>query len=161
MTSTRLFVGNINYDARERDVEKFFKGYGRIREITLKNGFGFVVSEHFVEIDWTSRGTASELGSCGYPLQEFEDSRDAGDAVREMNGQDLMDQRWEISHHIFTRSAGSFVVGLSCPNFLFFFSFFLFFLCPCVFVFCSLSLFFSVLARLLEKVMTEREKKYQ
>ena len=40
-----MFVGNINYDARERDVEKFFKGYGRIKDITLKNGFGFVVGK--------------------------------------------------------------------------------------------------------------------
>ena len=44
MTSgTRVYVGRIAYDVRERDIEKFFKGYGRIREILLKDGFAFVV----------------------------------------------------------------------------------------------------------------------
>lgn len=41
---TRVYVGRIAYDVRERDIEKFFKGYGRIREILLKDGFAFVVS---------------------------------------------------------------------------------------------------------------------
>ena len=38
----RVYVGNIPSDARERDVERFFKGYGRIREVVIKNGYGFV-----------------------------------------------------------------------------------------------------------------------
>lgn len=42
--STRIYIGRLNYEVRERDLEKFFKGYGRIREILIKNGFGFVVS---------------------------------------------------------------------------------------------------------------------
>lgn len=41
---SRLYVGRLSDSARERDVERFFKGYGRIREIVLKNGYGFVVS---------------------------------------------------------------------------------------------------------------------
>lgn len=44
MSGTRVYVGGLSYQARERDIERFFKGYGRIREIMLKNGFGFVVS---------------------------------------------------------------------------------------------------------------------
>ena len=40
----RVFVGRIPPHARERDMEKFFRGFGRIKEINLKNGFGFVVS---------------------------------------------------------------------------------------------------------------------
>lgn len=44
MSGCRVFIGHLSPHARERDVEKFFKGYGRIREIKLKNGFGFVVS---------------------------------------------------------------------------------------------------------------------
>lgn len=49
MTSgTRIYVGRISYDVRERDIEKFFKGYGRIREILLKDGFAFVVSTEYL-----------------------------------------------------------------------------------------------------------------
>jgi len=48
MSGCRVFIGRLSPHARERDVEKFFKGYGRIREINLKNGFGFVVSLSFV-----------------------------------------------------------------------------------------------------------------
>lgn len=41
---SRLYVGRLSNHANEKDVEKFFKGYGRLKEINLKNGFGFVVS---------------------------------------------------------------------------------------------------------------------
>lgn len=41
---TRVYVGRLPYDVRERDIEKFFKGYGRIREVLMKDGFAFVVS---------------------------------------------------------------------------------------------------------------------
>ena len=40
-----MYIGNIRDDVRERDVEKFFKGFGALREITLKAGFGFVEFE--------------------------------------------------------------------------------------------------------------------
>jgi RNA recognition motif-containing protein len=35
---TRVYVGHIPYEARERDVERFFKGYGKIRDILMKRG---------------------------------------------------------------------------------------------------------------------------
>ena len=38
----RVYIGNIPANARERDLEKFFKGYGRLREVVVKNGYGFV-----------------------------------------------------------------------------------------------------------------------
>lgn len=38
-----MFVGRLSHRAGERDVERFFKGYGRIREINMKNGFAFIV----------------------------------------------------------------------------------------------------------------------
>jgi len=37
-------VGGLPYGVRERDLERFFKGYGRTRDILIKNGYGFVVS---------------------------------------------------------------------------------------------------------------------
>ncbi|XP_035224143.1 serine-arginine protein 55-like isoform X1 [Stegodyphus dumicola] len=69
--STRIYIGRLAYDVRERDLEKFFKGYGRIREILIKNGFGFV---------------------------EFDDYRDADDAVYELNGKELLGERVTIEH---------------------------------------------------------------
>ena len=45
MRGARVYIGNIRDDVRERDVEKFFKGFGALREITLKAGFGFVEFE--------------------------------------------------------------------------------------------------------------------
>ena len=41
--SCRVYVGHLPYSARERDVEKFFRGFGRLRDVNLKNGFCFVV----------------------------------------------------------------------------------------------------------------------
>ncbi|KAF8794404.1 Serine/arginine-rich splicing factor 4 like protein [Argiope bruennichi] len=69
--STRIYIGRLSYDVRERDIEKFFEGYGRIREILIKNGFGFV---------------------------EFDDYRDADDAVYALNGRQLLGERVTIEH---------------------------------------------------------------
>ncbi|KAF7639459.1 hypothetical protein Mgra_00001136 [Meloidogyne graminicola] len=63
---TRVYIGNLPSRATERDVEHFFKGFGKIRDVMLKNGFGFV---------------------------EFDDSRDADDAVYEQNGRELCGHR--------------------------------------------------------------------
>ncbi|XP_013385994.1 serine-arginine protein 55 isoform X3 [Lingula anatina] len=68
---TRVYIGRLSYNARERDVERFFKGYGRIRDVMLKNGYGFV---------------------------EFDDYRDADDAVYELNGKDLCGERVMLEH---------------------------------------------------------------
>ncbi|KAK1791321.1 hypothetical protein P4O66_013333, partial [Electrophorus voltai] len=79
MSGCRVFIGRLSPHARERDVEKFFKGYGRIREINLKNGFGFV---------------------------EFDDHRDADDAVYELNGKELCSERVTIEHARSRRGRG-------------------------------------------------------
>lgn len=79
MSGCRVFIGHLSPRARERDVEKFFKGYGHIREINLKNGFGFV---------------------------EFDDHRDADDAVYELNGKELCSERVTIEHARSRRGRG-------------------------------------------------------
>ncbi|KAF0023711.1 hypothetical protein F2P81_024341 [Scophthalmus maximus] len=65
MSGCRIFIGRLSPSAREKDVERFFKGYGRIRDIDLKRGFGFV---------------------------EFDDPRDAEDAVYELDGKELCNE---------------------------------------------------------------------
>ena len=45
---TRVYIGRLSYQAREKDVERFFRGYGRISDIMLKNGYGFIVSIQIV-----------------------------------------------------------------------------------------------------------------
>ena len=57
---SRIFVGNLPMDIREREVEDLFYKYGRIRDIDLKT---------------PSRPPA-------YAFVSFDDSRDADDAIR-------------------------------------------------------------------------------
>lgn len=45
--STRIFVGGFSYRVRERDIERFCDRYGKIREISMKNKYAFVVSPCF------------------------------------------------------------------------------------------------------------------
>lgn len=40
---SRVYIGRLPHNAREKDIELFFRGFGRLRDINLKNGFGFVV----------------------------------------------------------------------------------------------------------------------
>lgn len=49
MVGTRVYVGGLPYGTRERDLERFFRGYGRFRDVLIKNGYGFVVSTHQVK----------------------------------------------------------------------------------------------------------------
>ncbi|OZJ03723.1 hypothetical protein BZG36_04156 [Bifiguratus adelaidae] len=64
--TTRVYLGKLSPDARTRDIERLFRSYGDIREITLKNGFGFV---------------------------EFRDRRDAEDVVYDFHGKSFMGER--------------------------------------------------------------------
>lgn len=46
-SGTRVYVGRLSNDTREKDLERFFKGYGRLTEVLMKNGYSFVVSRCF------------------------------------------------------------------------------------------------------------------
>ncbi|XP_012945644.1 serine/arginine-rich splicing factor 6 [Aplysia californica] len=78
---TRVYIGRLSYHAREKDIDRFFRGFGRIRDIMLKNGYGFV---------------------------EFDDYRDADDAVYELNGKELCGERVSVEHARGPRSDDSF-----------------------------------------------------
>lgn len=49
MVGTRIYVGGLPSGVKERDIERFFKGYGRPRDVLLKNGYGFVVSSYCIK----------------------------------------------------------------------------------------------------------------
>ncbi|CAB3977308.1 serine arginine-rich splicing factor 5-like [Paramuricea clavata] len=70
-SKTRLYFGKLREDTRERDLEKFVRGYGQVRDISIKKGYGFV---------------------------EFYDERDAEDVVWDLNGRDLLGERVIIEH---------------------------------------------------------------
>lgn len=56
---TEVYFGNLPKDIRREEIEDFFRGFGRISNIEIKNGFAFVA---------------------------MEDRRDAEDAVRKLDG---------------------------------------------------------------------------
>lgn len=66
MSRNRLYIGNLSRHCRTSDVEYLFGKYGRIVDIELKSDFGFV---------------------------EFDDSRDADDAIYELDGYRLEGSR--------------------------------------------------------------------
>jgi len=61
-----VFLGNLPPFCRELDIENFFNGYGSLRKIVIKRTFGFV---------------------------EFEDLKDAEEAVKELTGRKLRGER--------------------------------------------------------------------
>lgn len=63
---SRVYVGRLPPRARQSDIEHFFRGFGRLREVLMKNGYCFV---------------------------EFNHSRDAEDAIHDMNGKTLCGDR--------------------------------------------------------------------
>eukprot|EP01134_Creolimax_fragrantissima_P000414 CFRG0414T1 len=64
--SSRIYLGRLPRDVRTRDIERLVDRYGRINDINLRDGFGFV---------------------------EFDDYRDAEDAVRALDGKSFLGDR--------------------------------------------------------------------
>ncbi len=63
---TKLYIGRIADRVRERDLEDLFGKYGRIARLDMKVGFAFV---------------------------EYDDKRDAEDAIKELDGYEFMGSR--------------------------------------------------------------------
>eukprot|EP01136_Pigoraptor_vietnamica_P017913 Opistho-1_new@63717 len=68
---SRIFIGRLSRSARERDVERLVDRYGRICDLVMKDGFCFV---------------------------QFNDERDARDAVRNLDGRDFMGDRLLVEY---------------------------------------------------------------
>eukprot|EP01025_Chloroclados_australasicus_P006314 TRINITY_DN12043_c0_g1_i5.p2 TRINITY_DN12043_c0_g1~~TRINITY_DN12043_c0_g1_i5.p2 ORF type:complete len:216 (-),score=32.00 TRINITY_DN12043_c0_g1_i5:387-1034(-) len=75
---TRLFVGNLRDDTTERDIEKEFGRYGRLRKV------------------WVARRPP------GFAFVEYDDYRDAEEAVRKVDGL----HGWQVEYSRETRSNG-------------------------------------------------------
>lgn len=67
----RIYVGKLHYDVRTKDLERFFKDYGRVNDINIKSGYAFV---------------------------DFDDHRDADDAVYDLDGRELLGERVLVEH---------------------------------------------------------------
>ena len=50
----RVYLGRLPPTVRQRDIERFFEGYGKVHDIVIKNGFGFLVGDDDL-IDKTRR----------------------------------------------------------------------------------------------------------
>jgi arginine/serine-rich splicing factor 4/5/6 len=64
--STQVFIAKLSNGIREKDLDYEFRKFGTIKNIQLKRGFAFV---------------------------EYEDYKDAEDAIKEMDGKKLDGQR--------------------------------------------------------------------
>merc|ERR1712038_614825 len=73
MSVSKVYIGNLAEDVRDRDIEKLFKGYGRVRNIVVKH-------------------------EGGYGFAEFDDREDAKDAVKDLDGTSFMGSRLRIEH---------------------------------------------------------------
>ena len=65
-----VYVGHLDYRTRERDLYDVFDRYGRVARVDLKNRFAFV---------------------------DYDDERDAEDAIRDMDGRTLDGERYSVS----------------------------------------------------------------
>ena len=45
--STKLYVGNLPDDAKEKDLRELFQSFGDVSEVAVLRGYGFVVSIPF------------------------------------------------------------------------------------------------------------------
>eukprot|EP00088_Acartia_fossae_P029807 TRINITY_DN3071_c0_g3_i3.p1 TRINITY_DN3071_c0_g3~~TRINITY_DN3071_c0_g3_i3.p1 ORF type:complete len:214 (-),score=55.96 TRINITY_DN3071_c0_g3_i3:315-956(-) len=67
----KVYIGNLPEDIRDDDIEKLLKGYGRVDNIIMKGNYCFV---------------------------EFEDGRDAEDAVKDLDGVREWGNRIRLEH---------------------------------------------------------------
>ena len=67
----RVYIGNLSSNCIKQDLEQLFKGYGHLNDIFITQGYGFV---------------------------EFENYRDADDAVYDLDGRNFMEKKVRVKH---------------------------------------------------------------
>ncbi|XP_021748071.1 serine/arginine-rich splicing factor RS41-like isoform X2 [Chenopodium quinoa] len=84
-----IFCGNLEYDARQSEVERLFKKYGRVERVDMKSGFAFVYMEDEKDADDAIRRLdRAEFGRKGRRLrvewtkQERDSRRPGGGGAR-------------------------------------------------------------------------------
>ena len=75
--SSSLFVRNVSYDSKPEDIRKLFSRYGYVRDV-------------YIPLDYYTREPR------GFAYVEFEDARDATDAMEELDGHRLHERELEI-----------------------------------------------------------------
>jgi len=76
MSKTRIYAGNFPSDIREREIEDLFEKYGRIRDLNLRGG----------------------RGGAPFAFIEYDDARDADDAVRGRDGYNFGGRRLRVEY---------------------------------------------------------------
>jgi arginine/serine-rich splicing factor 4/5/6 len=69
--STQIFIAKLSSSIREKDLDYEFRRFGNIKNIQLKRGYAFI---------------------------EYEDIKDAEDAVKDMDGRKFEGQRIVVQH---------------------------------------------------------------
>jgi len=95
---SKLYVGRLNQRTDKRDLEELFEKYGRVMTVEMKTG--------------------------GFAFVEFEDPRDAADAIKNLDGYDLEGSRISVewSRKSGVPGSGCFVCGSAshwardCPD---------------------------------------------
>ncbi|KAI9109830.1 hypothetical protein K1719_018871 [Acacia pycnantha] len=83
-----VFCGNLDFDARQSDVERLFRRYGKVDRVDLKSGFAFVYMEDERDAEYAIRRLdRTEFGRKGRRIRvewtkQERDSRRSGDSRR-------------------------------------------------------------------------------
>ena len=78
MQGSKLYVGNLNYDAKEEQLKEIFADMGEIKEVII------------IKDKFTGR-------SKGFGFIEFNDSESAQKAIDELDGQDFLGRELRVS----------------------------------------------------------------
>lgn len=79
----RIYVGNLPPDIRTKDVEDLFYRFGKVVFVDLKNRRGSKANH-----ESSSQAIMSDVSGPPFAFVEFEDHRDASDAVKARNNFD-------------------------------------------------------------------------